>query len=435
MEGWKDIAFGEIADFKNGINFEKSQKCSSGIPTLDVKNMFGNSCYVNTSELYCVNKKLDKDYFLKDGDLLFVRSSLKEEGVGWTSLYGGKDDVVTFCGFIIRARLFKELRNDFDTEFLTYFFRTEVLRKELVSGSGRVAITNINQGLLKSIKVPKPSFEEQQKIASILNKVQGAIEKQEAIIRTTTEIKKALLQKLFTEGLHGEPQKETEIGPVPESWDVVEIKEMYDFTSKPRGLEISTPVSFIPMELVPLNQIFISSYEMRDKVSSGTYVENGDLLLAKITPSFENGKQGIVSIDKDYSYATTEVIPIKEVKNTSDKFYLFYYLLKDDVRKQLADKMEGSTGRQRLSKTILENTLIPKPHLKEQKEIASVFVSIDKKLSFHQSKKQALANIFKTLLHQLMTGQLRVNEIEFEQEEFNEALPLAAEPEAAYGTG
>jgi type I restriction enzyme S subunit len=51
--------------------------------------------------------------------------------------------------------------------------------------------------------------------------VQRAIEAQERIIQTTTELKKALMHKLFTEGLRNEPQKQTEIGPVPESWEVV----------------------------------------------------------------------------------------------------------------------------------------------------------------------------------------------------------------------
>lgn len=176
------------------------------------------------------------------------------------------------------------------------------------------------------------------------------------------------------------------------------------------------------MDLVPFNELEINKYVLRDKVSSGTYVENGDLLLAKITPSFENGKQGIVSIDKSFAYATTEVIPIKEKEGISDKFYLFYFLLKDDIRSQLTGKMEGSTGRQRLSKTVLEETLIPKPSLAEQIEIAKLYISFDKKISVCNSKKQTLITLFKTLLHELMTGQRRVHELEFEALESQTSL-------------
>ena len=63
-------------------------------------------------------------------------------------------------------------------------------------------------------------LDEQRKIAAVLGLVQRAIEQQERLIALTTELKKALLHKLFTEGLRGEPQKQTEIGPVPESWEV-----------------------------------------------------------------------------------------------------------------------------------------------------------------------------------------------------------------------
>jgi len=132
---WEHIEFGKIADFKNGINFNKEQKGDNGIPTIDVKNMYSDSCYVNTSDLYRVSKTINPDYYLAKGDLLFVRSSLKEEGVGWTSLFNGDSNSVTFCGFIIRARIKDESREEIYPKYLTYFFRSDIPRKELVSGS------------------------------------------------------------------------------------------------------------------------------------------------------------------------------------------------------------------------------------------------------------------------------------------------------------
>jgi hypothetical protein len=81
--------------------------------------------------------------------------------------------------------------------------------------------------ILSERSLPLPPLPEQKKIAHILSMVQRAIEAQERIIQITTELKKALMHKLFTEGLRNEPQKQTEIGPVPESWEVSELGEFF----------------------------------------------------------------------------------------------------------------------------------------------------------------------------------------------------------------
>lgn len=303
-----------------------------------------------------------------------------------------------------------------DNEFLYYalkFSKTRAL--ELIVD--RTIFKHFTLAKAKNLLIALPPISEQQNIAHILSKIQSAIETQEKIIKTTTELKKALMQKLFTEGLNGERQKETEIGLMLESWEVKRISEVYDFTRKPKGLVLDKikQVPFIPMELIPDDNLFVRDFELKkiENLSSGTYIEKGDLLIAKITPSFENGKQAIVDFEQQYGFATTEVIPIKEKEKISCKQYLFYYLLKGNVRGLLAGKMEGSTGRQRLSKTVLGETLIPFPSYKEQIEIANTFIKIDDKIQFAKTKKFILQSLFNSMLHHLMTGQIRVKDLRF----------------------
>ncbi len=78
----------------------------------------------------------------------------------------------------------------------------------------------LNRNLVHGEEVTYPPLPEQRKIAHILSTVQRAIEEQERIIQTTTELKKALMHKLFTEGLRNESQKQTDIGPIPKSWQL-----------------------------------------------------------------------------------------------------------------------------------------------------------------------------------------------------------------------
>ena len=119
--------------------------------------------------------------------------------------------------FILGAdgtKVLKPKEDLFDTKFFYY---------ALLSLDIRNRGYNRHFTLLKEKKVPQPEKDEQKKIADVLGVLERAIELQERIIQMTTELKKTLMQKLFTEGLRGEPQKQTEIGPVPESWEVIPL--------------------------------------------------------------------------------------------------------------------------------------------------------------------------------------------------------------------
>src|SRR2546426_134957 len=99
------------------------------------------------------------------------------------------------------------------------------------------------------------------------------------------------------------------------TWTNVYLNEVCAFTQKPRELRIAQfeQVPFVPMELIPEGSLYSSRYVLKraETITSGTYFEQGDILLAKITPSFENGKQTIIeALPTPFGVATTEVIPI-----------------------------------------------------------------------------------------------------------------------------
>ena len=163
---------------------------------------------------------------------------------------------------------------------------------------------------------------------------------------------------------------------LPLNWQIIRFEEAATFTKKPKDLRYSeyNEVPFVPMNLIPIATLFSKEFILKttDKLGSGTYFEPGDILLAKITPSFENGKQCIIpELPTKFGVATTEIIPIREVEGVSDKFYLFYYLLLPDVRALLAERMQGTTGRLRLGPKTLAELEIPLPPLAEQHRIVA----------------------------------------------------------------
>ncbi len=263
---------------------------------------------------------------------------------------------------------------------------------------------------LREFSVVCPALPEQHAIAHILQTIQEAKFIRQREIALEHERKAALMDYLFSHGTKSEPRKQTEIGEIPESWETVGLGKVAVFTKKPRDLRYSdySEVPFVPMELIPIAKLFSQEFILKtnDELKSGTYFEAGDILLPKITPSFENGKQCIIKeLPTPFGIATTEVIPIREVEGVSDISYLFYYLLFPDVRISLAGKMQGTTGRQRLSKDAIVNLQIPLPPLPEQCAIANVFQAIDEKTAALEQEVQRFDELFRAMLDELMTGQ------------------------------
>jgi len=188
---------GQVSELKNGINFRKEQKGQRGILTIDVLNMYSSSIFIEPTSLYRVNINLmnKKDYILREGDILFVRSSVKKEGVGWACLFKPFNEQATFCGFLIRARL---LKTNISPEFLTYFLRSDRVRGRLISGAGHAAITNISQNTLQDLDIVIPSFGEQKEIVKALSLIDDQIEKESNHLEQLKLLKKGLMQVLLT---------------------------------------------------------------------------------------------------------------------------------------------------------------------------------------------------------------------------------------------
>jgi len=195
-------------------------------------------------------------------------------------------------------------------------------------------------------------------------------------------------------------------------WTETTIGEVADLTKKPRDLDCASfgRIPFVPMELVPQGNTYVHNWTWKPggDIRSGSYFEKGDCLLAKITPCFENGKQGIArDLPADFGYASTELIPFRGCVGLSNKYFLFYFFLEATTRRQMAQKMEGATGRQRIPISVLKSWPISLPPLPEQKKIAAVLLKIQRAIETQEKIIQSLRELKKSTMHFVFSHGLR----------------------------
>ncbi len=166
------------------------------------------------------------------------------------------------------------------------------------------------------------------------------------------------------------------------------MREGWEVTTLGKACEIKPPkkeakerlssadfVSFVPMNDLGIRRKDFSSSEQRSLgkvLGNYTYFADGDVLLAKITPCFENGKLGIArGLSNGIGFGSSEFIVFRATKRIDPEF-LFYFLSQDSFRDSGARVMSGAVGHKRVPKDFIENYPIPLPHMAEQKRIVAI---------------------------------------------------------------
>ena len=190
------------------------------------------------------------------------------------------------------------------------------------------------------------------------------------------------------------------------------LGDAYEITKKPRGLDMASlpVVPFVPMDAIPQGGTYAPDYTLRQpsEIRSGTYFERGDALVAKITPSFENGKQALVTgLPTPFGIATTEVIPLRPRKEGQDTRLLFFYLLHPDVRHHVAERMEGATGRQRIPQDVILDLPFPEFKPEEQTAISDSLEMIQRLRAVDMQSMQKAQALKRGVMRTLFTRGLR----------------------------
>lgn len=287
----------------------------------------------------------------------------------------------------------------------------------------------INKSQLQSIQIPDFPLPEQSKIAYVLITIQKSIEQQDKLIQATTELKKALMQKLFTEGTMGEKQKQTEIGLVPESWEVQPFENtgevVYGIQAavannlKPVGHKILTNKNITlegRFDLEKINYFVLTSRRHFD-----TILRKGDLLFNWRSGSKEHvGKTAIFDLEDGQYVHSSFILRIRVNENHNARF-LFYYL---NYLREIGyyQKVQTFSINAKFNKSAINAMPIAIPKRQVQDEIAQAISILDNKIDHLKAKYNLLSELFKTTLNELMTGQRRVNDIDLHEQKIEYKL-------------
>ena len=324
--------------------------------------------------------------------------------------------------------------------FFCYWMQYFVRHTEHYGSAGnKTTIPNLSKTRLEAFHFPLPGIHEQRNISQILSLIQSAIEKQDEIINATTELKNIAKQKLFNEGIVNEPTEEKkDVGIYPKSWRVIQLADAvsyidYGFSAPIPKNPVKDGIKIVSTADITREGKLLYSKIRRIHAPSKTIerltLTDGDVLFNWRNSSELIGKTTVFHEQSDPHIFASFILRIRcDEKNTHNYFlsYLLNYLREVGVFIQLSRRAVNQANYNKNEISVLP---IPLPTYDEQIEITKALQVIDNKINFHQTKRETLIELFKTVLRKLMTGEVRVKDINFEKDYTikEENLSMAAE--------
>ena len=309
-------------------------------------------------------------------------------------------------------------RNGVDPRFLVGVVHTPTFVEYAVSGTTGVQHPRTSWNHICNFELPEFNSDEQKNIAKLLWEVHDAITANEVAIEVGADLKRAVMRTLFTKGLRGEAQRETEIGPVPGNWNVVNVGSLFEIT---QGISLkgnlSTSSDGIPflrtsnvywgrIDIAKVSRMLTRSASLGDR-----WLEKGDLLVC------EGGEIGRAAVwqgeiaNATYQNHLHRLIP--RDRSAVDSRFAMLWLEVGFLDRKVYEGVGNKTTIPNLSGTRLAELLMPlPPTLDEQCEIVAILDAIDRKIDLHRRKRTVLDDLFKALLHKLMTGGVRVADLD-----------------------
>jgi len=412
-EEWKVDTIGNNFEVKQGKAVSQKNRIGNNQkPFLRTANIFWNKIDLTVLDKMHFTNEEEARFKLEKYDLLVCEGG----AVGRTAIWLDNLEGIYYQNHLHRLRL-KE--NKILPMFFMYWMMYCIQYTDYYSGvENKSTIPNLSQSRLNQLVFPIPKKNEQFNIAELLTIIKANIDKRFQIINTLQKLKKASMQKLFTEGFSDEPLKDTVIGKIPKSWEVVDLKDTGEViygiqaavanNTKPIGTKILTNINIDLNGKLNLDKI--RYYKLKSKRDFSSILQKGDILFNWRSGSKEHvGKTALFDLEGEWTHSSfiLRIRPNKKVNN----YFLYAYLNNLRINGYFVKQQTYSINA-KFNKSAIEIMPVVLPKIEVQNKIAESIIAVDTKLELNIKRKNNLEQLFKNLLNQLMTGKIRVKDIE-----------------------
>ena len=354
---------------------------------------------------------------LVKGDIIIERSGGgPKQPVGRVCLFDiHTTDNFSLSNFTTALRILdrKRFLPRFVCYYLLYLYRsgyTENLQR------ATTGIRNLDFSSYLKTEIPVPDLDEQIKISSILWKIQQAIAVETDLIRVSRELKAAVMRKLFTAGLNGEAQKETEIGLLPVSWEIKELREFV--TIKSGGTPSREKPEYWNGGTIPwvktgeVNYCIIEDTgeyitELGMENSAAKIFPKGTVLMAMYGQGVTRAKVALLGLDATTNQACAAIFPDSSVSSV----FLYHFL---EYQYEKIREMGHGANQKNLNTDIIKAIKCPVPQPDEQTKIAKYLDVLNADLTVREKKSDALKDLFQSTLAKLMSGTICLTDFDID---------------------
>ena len=380
-----------------------------GVPFLRVTDIqkskidWNNVKYISEEE----HRELIKRCNPEIGDILYSKNGT----IGIPKIIDWNKEFSIFVSLCL-IKMKKE-NNRLSNKYLEKYLASDSCMNQIRLRAKQGTVTNLHLEEIRELIIPMPSIEEQERISLVLSSVDEQIEITDNLIEKTKELKKGLMQKLLIKGIGHSRFKDTEIGKIPEKWEVTNLidisqgKGEYGIGAVATEYVVGNPRYLRITDIGDESRLLFNDIKGLDDEEYEKYIlKHNDIVFARTGNT--TGKSYVYNTkDGDLVYAGFLIKFSINPKLANVNF--IKYVIQSKRYWDWVNVMSTRSGQPGINSNEYAKLLIQIPSIEEQNQIALVISSVDEKIEQYDSKKEKLQELKKGLMQKLLTGKVRVS--------------------------